>query len=78
MVLAIADSTLFSLNEVAGLIWECADGQTPLSAIVTDSILPTFETDAATAYRDALELAEQLARAGLLEIADTPLETAAR
>jgi hypothetical protein len=73
MVLAIPDSTLFSLNEVASLIWEAADGHTSLHDIVTKAIVTQFEIDAETAYRDALELVEELGRRGLFEIAETPI-----
>jgi hypothetical protein len=78
IVLAIPDSTLFSLNEVASLIWQAADGRTPLQDIVTQAIVTQFEVDADTAYRDALELVEELARRGLFEIAETPITPEAR
>jgi hypothetical protein len=73
MVLAVVDSTLFSLNETASIIWEAADGRTPLTEIVARSIVPVFEVDAETAYRDAFELVGELARCGILEVADEPL-----
>jgi hypothetical protein len=73
MVLAVVDSTLFSLNETASIIWEAADGKTRLSEIVAHSIVPVFEVDAGTAYRDALELVGELAGCGILEMADEPL-----
>jgi hypothetical protein len=74
IVLSVVDSTLFSLNEVARLVWEAADGRRALREIVTQMIVPQFEIDAETAYRDALELAEELARHGVLEVSDEPLE----
>jgi hypothetical protein len=73
MVLAVADSTLFSLNEVAAVIWDAADGRTPLRQIVARAIVPAFEVDAETAYRDALELVEDLCQRGILAIADVPI-----
>jgi hypothetical protein len=73
MVLAVVDSTLFSLNETASIIWEAADGRAPLTEIVARSIVPAFEVDAETAYRDALELVGELARCGILDVADEPL-----
>ncbi|HLV95616.1 MAG TPA: PqqD family protein [Candidatus Acidoferrales bacterium] len=76
IVLAVADSTLFSLNEAARLLWEAADGRRPLREIVNEVIVPQFEVDAETAYCDALELVEQLAGHGILELADQPLEQA--
>jgi len=73
MVLSVVDSTLFSLNETASIVWQAADGQTPLREIVARAIVPAFEVDAETAYRDALELVGKLARQGILEVADQPL-----
>ena len=73
MVLAVRESILFSLNEVAGIVWGAADGQTPLREIVAQAIVPAFAVDAETAYRDALELVTELARQGILEVADAPL-----
>ncbi len=72
IVLSIPDSTLFSLNSTAGAIWAAADGRTGLRAIV-DGIVAAFEVDAETAYLDALELVEELARHGIVEVADVPL-----
>ena len=73
MVLSVVDSTLFSLNETASIVWQAAVGQTPLREIVARAIVPAFEVDAETAYRDALELVGELARQGILEVADQPL-----
>ena len=73
MVLAVLDSTLFSLNEIAGIVWRAADGKTPLREIVANAIVPVFDVGEEAAYRDALELVEGLAGAGILEVADAPL-----
>jgi hypothetical protein len=75
MVLAVADSVLFSLNETASLLWESADGVTALRDIVSREIIPRFDIDGETAYRDALELVEELHRQGIFEVAETPLES---
>lgn len=74
IVLAIPTSTLFSLNPTASIIWEAADGCTPLHTIVDERMVADFEVDTATAWRDSLELVEELARHGILELSDTPLE----
>lgn len=73
MIMAVADSTLYSLNETASVIWQAADGATPLREIVEREIVARFEVDAETAYRDALELAEELAQHGILRITDAPV-----
>ena len=39
MVMSAVDSTFFTLNPVASVIWQAADGQTPLSEIVAQSCL---------------------------------------
>jgi hypothetical protein len=73
MIMAIRDSSLFSLNETATAIWQAADGVTPLREIVERVIVARFEVDSETAYNDAVELVEDLARRGLLKIADGPV-----
>ncbi len=72
MIMALADSMLFSLNEAATAIWQAADGATGLREIVERSILARFEVDPQTAYRDAVELVEALARHGIMKIRDEP------
>ena len=72
IVMSVTDSTLFSLNETAAIVWQAADGRTALSEIVARAIVPRFEIDPAAAYRDAVEFAEELARHGILRIAREP------
>jgi Coenzyme PQQ synthesis protein D (PqqD) len=74
MIMSAADSTLFSLNPVAACIWQAADGCTSLSQIVTREVCSIFDVDAGTAYRDAVELVEALARHGILTISDHPAD----
>jgi hypothetical protein len=73
IIMSGADSTLFSLNETATMIWLAADGKTPLSEIVERHVCQEFEVPPEQAYRDAAELAEQLARHGIVHLSDTPL-----
>jgi len=73
VILSVVDSSLFNLNETAGLLWQAADGCTPLRVIVEREIVPRFEIDAETAYRDALELVRELGERGILELADSPI-----
>ncbi len=51
VVMSARDSTLFSLNEVAAVIWEAADGVTPLADIVERVVCSAYEVDAAQALR---------------------------
>ena len=73
MIMSGADSSLFSLNETASILWQAADGVTPLEQIVERHICADYAVDAATALRDAEELAQDLARHGILLLSDAPL-----
>jgi hypothetical protein len=73
IIMSAADSTLFSLNEVATAIWLAADGNTPLSEIVQERICMEFDVPLDLAYSDALEFVEKLARHGILNLCDQPM-----
>jgi hypothetical protein len=77
MVMSAVDSTFFTLNEVATVIWQAADGRTPLSAIVADRVCPQFEVEPEIANRDAEKFVEELSRHGILQVSDHPFENAA-
>ena len=72
MIMSAKDSALFSLNETAAILWDAADGVTPWADIVTRDICPLFEIDADTALRDAREVAEGLAKHGILQLSAQP------
>ncbi len=76
MIMSAKDSTLFSLSEVATLIWEAADGHTPLSEIVERRICAEFDVPSDVAYRDAEQLVEELATRGILSISSRPVPDA--
>ena len=63
------DSTLNTLNAVGTLIWESADGKTPLSAIVA-RICEAFDVDPARAERDTMAFVTKLRERGLVTIVD--------
>jgi len=73
MIMSAADSTLFSLSDVATVIWEAADGCTPLSEIVDKHVCAEFDVPADVAYRDAQQLVEDLAVRGILSISSQPV-----
>ena len=73
IVMSVRDSAVYSLNAIASGIWSAADGFTPLREIVASKVLPEFEVEPEVAYRDALELVEELAREGILVVADHPI-----
>ena len=72
-VMSSANSTLFTLNEVASLIWKSADGATTLQQIV-EKICAEFDVEPFTALADAEQLVAELAAHGLLLVADHPVE----
>ena len=73
MVMSVRDSTFFTLNEVATVIWRAADGRTPLADIVARGVCHEFDVDFETAQRDAEELAHRLAEHGILVVSDQPI-----
>ena len=73
MVMSATDSTLFTLDEVASVIWEAADGVTPLEEIVVNKICAQYDITPGTALQDAQTLVEQLAGHGILLLSDQPL-----
>jgi hypothetical protein len=73
MVMSAADSTFFTLNEVASAIWQAADGRTPLSEIVDGKICQEFEVDREQAQRGADRFVNELSEYGILLVSDQPL-----
>lgn len=73
MVMSATDSTLFTLNEVASVIWQAADGVTPLEQIVITKICAQYDIAPELALKDAEALVEDLAAHGILLLSDTPL-----
>jgi hypothetical protein len=73
LVMSGSDSTLFTLNATATILWQAADGATPLDEIVQRRICPDFEVKSEDAVRDAEELAADLARHGILLISEEPI-----
>ena len=76
MIMSARDSALFSLNDVATVIWQAADGVTPLAEIVEGRVCAEFDVEPAEALRDAEELVEELARQGILLVSDAPIQEA--
>jgi Coenzyme PQQ synthesis protein D (PqqD) len=72
MIMSATDSTLFSLNETATLIWNAADGKTSLRDIVENNICQEFDIDAETACRDAESLVLNLASLGIIRLSSEP------
>ncbi len=71
VVLSPDDSILNTLNAVGTLIWEAADGRTPVSAIVA-RISEEFDVESERAERDVATFIEKLRQRGLLSVSETP------
>lgn len=75
LVMSGHDSTLFTLNPTATVLWQAADGATALDEIVERRICTEFEVSPSDAKRDAEELAASLAKHGILLISEDPIKT---
>ncbi len=73
IIMSARDSTVFTLNEVATVIWEAADGSTPLDEIVASRICTQYEVAPEVALQDAENLAQELASHGILLLSDQPV-----
>jgi coenzyme PQQ synthesis protein D (PqqD) len=73
MIMSAVDSTFFSLNEVATVIFQAADGQTPLSEIVEKRVCAEFEVEPEEARRDAEQFVSDLSQHGILLVSDQPI-----
>jgi len=76
MVMSGRDSTLFSLNKTATIIWQAADGQTSLDEIVGSQVCQEYDVEYASALQDAENLARELAGHGILQISEQPISQA--
>jgi hypothetical protein len=73
MVMSAIDSTFFTLDEVATVIWQAADGQTPLDRIVEEKVCPEFEVAPDVALHDAEEFVRELSQHGILVVSNRPI-----
>ncbi len=73
MIMSGRDSTLFTLNKTATILWQAADGATPLDEIVEHRICSEFDVEPADALQDAEQLARELASHEVLQISDQPI-----
>lgn len=73
IVMSAVDSTLFSLNPTGTIIWEAADGNTPLSRIIEEKVCAEFDIGVEQAYADAERFVNALVEHGILVISDHPI-----
>lgn len=74
IIMSAVDSTLFTLNDVASLIWKSADGATSLQEIVESKVCAEFDVESSVAFVDAEGLVGELVKHGLLLVADHPVQ----
>lgn len=73
MIMSGRDSTLFTLNRTATILWQAADGATPLNEIVEQRICPEFDVEPTVALQDAETLARDLASHDILQVSENPI-----
>jgi len=73
VIISSDDSTLNTLNAVGTLIWEAANGRTPVRAI-TARITEEFDVEPERAERDLAAFVEKLYERGLLTVSETRQE----
>ena len=73
LVMSGQGSTLFTLNPTATILWQAADGATPLDEIVDNRICVEFEVERGEALQDAESLARELAGHEILQISEQPI-----
>jgi Coenzyme PQQ synthesis protein D (PqqD) len=78
MIMSGKDSTLFTLNRTATILWQAADGATALDEIVKQKICPEFDVTQSEAFADAESLARELASHEILQVSDAPTQSASR
>jgi hypothetical protein len=77
MIMSATNSTLFTLNDVATVLWESADGATPLEEIVANKICEQYDVTFEVALEDAEVLVAELVGHGLLAVSEEPIGQAA-
>lgn len=73
MIMSGRTSKLFNLNELGTIIWQAADGVTPLNEIVAQKVCPQYEVEPADALADAELFVRELAEHGILLLSDQPI-----
>ncbi|HEY2544906.1 MAG TPA: PqqD family protein [Candidatus Acidoferrum sp.] len=73
MIMVAPDSTVFTLNEVASVLFNAADGTTPLEEIVAERVCSEFDVELEVALKDAESVVKELAGRGVLLVSDEPI-----
>jgi hypothetical protein len=77
MIMSAWNSTLFTLNPIGTLLWQSADGTTPLAEIVEQRVCAEFAVEPEQALSDAESFVKDLASHDILIVSDKPINTAA-
>ncbi|HUV69736.1 MAG TPA: PqqD family protein [Terracidiphilus sp.] len=73
IIMSTLDSTIFMLNPTATVIWQAADGNTPLSRIVEEKVCAEFDVPVEEATADAQHFVDELSEHGILVVSDHPI-----
>jgi Coenzyme PQQ synthesis protein D (PqqD) len=74
IIMSTLDSTVFMLNSVGTVIWNAADGVTPLSRIVEEQVCAVFDVTSEQATGDAKEFVRELVDHGIFSVSDLPVQ----
>ena len=77
VIMSAVDSTLYTLSEVGAVLWQAADGKTPLAEITRRHICREYSVDLETALRDAEEFVRALGERGILLVSSEPIASPA-
>ncbi len=72
IIMSTLDSTMIVLNAVGTAIWKSADGLTPVSRVVQETICARFDVAGDQALADANEFVEKLAQQKVLLVSREP------
>ena len=73
IIMSTADSTIFMLNSTGTVIWQAADGNTPLSRIIVEKLCEQFDVPVEQAAADAEDFVAQMAAHGVLVVSEEPI-----
>ena len=73
MIMSARDSTLFTLNPIGTILWQSADGKTPLQEIVEQRICVEFDVEPIEALSDAEGFVKDLASHNILLVSNEPI-----
>jgi len=72
MIMSPRDTTLFNLNDVGSVIWQAADGQTPLEDIIS-RLCAEFDVAPEVARQDAESFIQEMVDHGIMRVSDQPI-----